>query len=102
MYILELCCGWKSVTDVFVSEHGWDSTTVDILRKFKPTILADITKWDYRAYYRSHPPPDVIWASPPAAPSPFRPGAGTGMGEGGRSAVTGRVAMRVCVRASSA
>ena len=65
MYILELCCGWKSVTDVFVSEHGWDSTTVDILPKFKPTILADMTKWDYRSYYRAHPPPDVIWASPP-------------------------------------
>ena len=48
-----------------LKERGWDSTIVDILRKFKPTILADITKWDYRAYYRSHPPPDVIWASPP-------------------------------------
>ena len=68
MYILELCCGWKSVTDVFVSEHGWDSTTVDILRKFKPTILDDITKWDYRSYYRAHPPPDVIWASPHRCP----------------------------------
>ena len=65
MIILELCCGWKSASDVFVSEHGWDSTTVDILRKFKPTILDDITKWDYRSYYRTHPPPDVIWASPP-------------------------------------
>ena len=31
MNILELCCGWKSVSGVFVSEHGWDSTTVDIL-----------------------------------------------------------------------
>ena len=35
MYILELCCGWKSASGVFVSEHGWDSTTVGILRKFK-------------------------------------------------------------------
>ena len=65
MHILELCCGWKSVSDVFVSEYKWESTTLDVLRKFKPTIRRDVTTWDYRAHYGSHPPPDVIWASPP-------------------------------------
>ena len=31
--ILEICCGWKSVSAVFVSEYKWESTTVDILPK---------------------------------------------------------------------
>ena len=63
--ILELCCGWKSVSGVFESECQWESTTVDVLRKFKPTILADVTQWDYRSHFASHAAPDVIWASPP-------------------------------------
>ena len=63
--VLELCCGWKSVSNCLVQDHGWTATTVDILPKFKPTIQADVTTWDYRAYYACHPPPDVIWASPP-------------------------------------
>ena len=49
--ILELCCGWKSISTVFVSEHHWQSATLDVLPKFKPTILADMTQWDYRSYF---------------------------------------------------
>ena len=63
--ILELCCGWKSAPRVFESDCGWESTTVDVLRKFKPTLLADVTQWDYRSHFASHAAPDVIWASPP-------------------------------------
>jgi len=63
--ILELCCGWKSTSVVFKEDHGWDAVTLDLLPRFKPTILADITTWDYRSYFQTHPAPDVIWASPP-------------------------------------
>ena len=63
--ILELCCGWKSVSNAFATNHHWHAATVDILPKFKPTLLTDVTRWDYRAYFETHPVPDVIWASPP-------------------------------------
>ena len=63
--ILELCCGWKSISTVFVSEHHWQSATLDVLPKFKPTILADMAQWDCRSYFQTHPVPDAIWASPP-------------------------------------
>ena len=63
--ILELCCGWKSVSNAFATNHHWHAVTVDILPKFKPTLLTDVTRWDYRAYFETHPVPDVIWASPP-------------------------------------
>ena len=65
MIILELCCGWKSVSRVFAQAGGWSVTTLDILPKFRPDILADITEWDYESYFENHPIPDVIWASPP-------------------------------------
>ena len=65
MIILELCCGWKSVSRVFAEDGGWSVTTLDILPKFRPDILADITEWDYESYFENHPIPDVIWASPP-------------------------------------
>ena len=63
--ILELCCGWKSVSNAFATNHHWHTVTVDILPKFKPTLLTDVTRWDYRAYFETHPVPDVIWGSPP-------------------------------------
>lgn len=44
---------------------GWDVVTLDNTAKFKPTILGDVTTWDYQAYFDTHPVPDVVWASPP-------------------------------------
>ena len=65
-WLLGLCCGgWKSGSAVFASEYKWERTSLDVLRKFKPMIRRGATTWNYRAYYGSHPPPDVIWASPP-------------------------------------
>ena len=64
MHILELCSGWCSVSRVFEQDHGWHTATLDNRCKFKPTILTDITMWDYRDYFATHPLPDVIWASP--------------------------------------
>ena len=58
--ILELCCGWKSVSRVFESDCGWESTTVDVLRKFKPTILADVTQSYFFSHFASLAAPGVI------------------------------------------
>jgi hypothetical protein len=65
MHILEVCSGWCSISQVFEQDHGWQVTTVDNNPKFKAAICADITTWDYRGYFATHPLPDVIWASPP-------------------------------------
>jgi hypothetical protein len=99
-HVLELCCGWKSVSNCLVQDHGWTATTVDILPKFKPTLLVDVTTWDYRAYYACHPPPDVIWASPPcrsftvAAWSKHRDGAGGATSADGEK---GDACVRACL-----
>ena len=53
------------MSNAFATNHHWHAVTVDILPKFKPTLLTDVTRWDYRAYFETHPVPDVIWASPP-------------------------------------
>ena len=63
--ILELCGGWKSTSIVFKEDHGWDAVTLDLLPRFKPTILADVTTWDYHTYFQTRPAPDAIWESPP-------------------------------------
>lgn len=57
---LELFCGTKSVGKV-LDKHNFDVISVDILKKFQPTIVEDILKLDYK----SLPIPDLIWASPP-------------------------------------
>ena len=64
-HVLELCCGWKSFSEVLVRDHGWTADTLDVLPKFRPTLTCDVTQWDYLAHYAAHPPPDVVWASPP-------------------------------------
>tara|TARA_Y100000593_G_C4193444_1_gene278124 strand:+ start:199 stop:810 length:612 start_codon:yes stop_codon:yes gene_type:complete len=58
--ILELFKGTGSVGKVF-KKKGWKVISVDNVEKFKPSILADILKWDYK----NIPTPDFIWASPP-------------------------------------
>ena len=37
--LLELCCGSKSVSKYFEAQ-GWECITVDIDKKFEPTIVA--------------------------------------------------------------
>ena len=99
-HVLELCCGWKSITACFVKEHGWTATTIDVLPKFKPTLLTDVITWDYRAYYACHPPPDVVWASPPcksftvASWSKHRDGQGEAMSAEGEM---GDACVRACL-----
>ena len=50
------------MSNAFATNHHWHAVTVDTLPKFKPTLLTDVTRWDYRAYFETHPVPDVIWA----------------------------------------
>ena len=58
--LLELFKGTGSAGKVF-KPRGWKVISVDNEEKFKPSIVADILKWDYK----NIPTPDFIWASPP-------------------------------------
>ena len=60
MLLLELFKGTGSVGSVF-EKHGFKVISVDILEKYKPTIVSDIMDLDYK----NLPIPDMIWASPP-------------------------------------
>ena len=43
-HVLELCCGWKSFSEVLVRDHGWTADTLDVLPKFRPTLTCDVTQ----------------------------------------------------------
>lgn len=58
---LELFSGTGSWGKVF-KKHGFNITSVDIVKKFKPTILGDILELDYKTLF---PIPDILTASPP-------------------------------------
>ena len=59
---LFLCSGTGSVGEPF-REAGWEVTDVDWDGRFKPEIVIDITKWDFKnAFEPGHF--DVVWASP--------------------------------------
>jgi len=60
--LLELFCGSKSVGKVFEKE-GWDVISLDIEKKFDPTICIDFMDWDYKSVQNI----DCIWASPDCA-----------------------------------
>ena len=57
-----LCSGTGSVGEPFRGA-GWGVTDVDWDGRFKPEIVTDITKWDYKSAFKpGHF--DVVWASP--------------------------------------
>ena len=99
-HVLELCCGWKSFSNVLAEDHGWQVTSLDCRNKFRPSILCDVTHWDYRNYYSQHLPPDVVWASPPcrtmtvAAWGKHRDGAGGAISKEGEK---GDACVRACL-----
>lgn len=62
MRLLELFAGTGSVHKA-VGDQFAEVVSLDILSKWKPTIVSDIMEWDYRVYPTDHF--DVIWASPP-------------------------------------
>ena len=51
--LLEIFCGTKSVGKVF-EEHDWEVISLDIEKKWKPTILADILEWDYKTFDKNY------------------------------------------------
>ena len=60
--MLELFSGTKSISKA-VGDQFTEVISVDMVDKYKPTILTDILKWDYKVY-----PPGyfhTIWSSPP-------------------------------------
>ena len=60
--MLELFSGTGSVGRAF-DTHGWEVTSLDVDPKARPTIVADVMTWDYKAFEPSHF--DFIWCSPP-------------------------------------
>jgi hypothetical protein len=60
MKLLELFKGTGSVGKV-AKKLGYDVVSLDFEEKYKPDILTDILKWNYKDF----PTPDYIWASPP-------------------------------------
>ena len=59
--VLELFKGSGSITTYFFNTD-YEVISLDILKKYNPTICSDIMEWDYTIY-----PPhyfDIIWASP--------------------------------------
>jgi hypothetical protein len=64
MKLLELFCGTKSVGKIF-SQNGWEVVSVDIEKKYNPTILTNVMDFDYTSYPSHYF--DIIWASPPCA-----------------------------------
>jgi len=60
MKLLELFKGTGSVGKV-AKKLGYDVISLDFEEKYKPDILVDILKWNYKDF----PTPDYIWASPP-------------------------------------
>ena len=65
MKILELFCGTKSFSKEIQKIYAHcEITTLDILKKYDPTIHGDILEWNYKEKYLPNEF-DIIWASPP-------------------------------------
>ena len=61
--ILELFKGTGSVGKYFELNYpNYEVSSLDILKKYNPTIVSDILTWDYKIYEPGHF--DIIWASP--------------------------------------
>lgn len=58
---IDLCSGLGGFSRAFIEDPSWEVVTVDIDRKFKPTIQADVKQLPLKPSLS----PDVILASPP-------------------------------------
>lgn len=65
MKLLELFKGTGSINKV-AKRYNYNVVSLDFEEKYKPDILIDILKWDYKKYSQDNKYiPDYIWASPP-------------------------------------
>ena len=62
MRILELFKGGGSVTNFFKDNENIEVISLDILEKYKPSIVCDIMEFDYKQYEPGYF--HIIWASP--------------------------------------
>ncbi len=62
MRLLEIFCGTKSIGKVF-EKNGWEVISIDIEKKWKPTICIDVLEWDYKSFDKNYF--DHIHFSPP-------------------------------------
>lgn len=62
MRLLEIFCGTKSMGKVF-EKNDWEVISIDIEKKFKPTICIDVLEWDYKSFDKNYF--DHIHFSPP-------------------------------------
>ena len=62
MLIWDICCGTKSVSNVW-REAGHQTLTLDISSKCSPDICTDLMSWEYTDFALE--PPDFIHCSPP-------------------------------------
>jgi len=62
MKILELFKGTGSITNHFEDMHNVEVISLDILKKYNPTICCDIMDFDYKQFDIGYF--DIIWASP--------------------------------------
>ena len=62
MLIWDICCGTKSVSNVW-KQAGHETLTLDVDPKCQPDICENIMSWEYTDFALE--PPDFIWCSPP-------------------------------------
>lgn len=59
MLMIDLFCGYKGASEA-MQRRGWRVVTVDKMRSFNPTFVADVRDWSWQGAK-----PDLVWASPP-------------------------------------
>ena len=62
MKVLELFKGSGSITKFYENNNNVEVISLDILEKYKPTIVSDIMQFDYKQFDIGYF--DIIWASP--------------------------------------
>jgi site-specific DNA-cytosine methylase len=66
MNLLEMFKGTGSVGKAAKKLGFKNIVSIDLEKKYNPTILTDILEWDYKKFYEETKfVPDFIWASPP-------------------------------------
>ena len=53
MRLLEIFCGTKSMGKVF-EKNDWEVISIDIEKKWKPTICIDVLEWNYKTFDKNY------------------------------------------------